>query len=415
MPTKKYKAFLSYSHADEDFGKWLHKQLERYKIPKKLYSDYPNLPKSLYPIFRDRYELNAGDDLGVEIPKALADSEALIVVCSPNSANSKWVNQEIIDFKKMYGEERIFPIIIGGEPFTKESDKFEDSLECFPEALKYRVDGDGNLTDERTSILASSTIEKEDGRELAKLKLIAGVLEISFGEFYRRDEEQKKRDRNRLVLIWSIVALVMAGFTVFSWIQKNIAKEETLKTQNALYNNTIEQGVMYRNNFNELIKAKHIFAKTIDFSLNKQQEEYSTLLYNSINNIKLKIFFHFDNSIRGLLFSKHGKYLLTWSEDKTVTLWNIENQKKLGNYIHDGFVSEVKFMNDEKEILSISNGKIVKLINLLTGSEELVIGYNKQLRGMHFTKDEKYIFVWDDKLIKVWNKDIKKRNFFNQT
>jgi len=65
MSQKKYKAFLSYSHADEAFGKWLHKQLERYKIPKKLYSDYPNLPKSLYPIFRDRYELNAGDDLGV--------------------------------------------------------------------------------------------------------------------------------------------------------------------------------------------------------------------------------------------------------------------------------------------------------------------------------------------------------------
>jgi len=126
MPTKKYKAFISYSHADEDFGKWLHKQLERYKIPQKLYNDYPNLPKSLYPIFRDRYELNAGDDLGVEIPKALKSSEALIVVCSPNSADSKWVNQEIIDFKKMYGEERIFPIIVDGEPFARESDKFND-------------------------------------------------------------------------------------------------------------------------------------------------------------------------------------------------------------------------------------------------------------------------------------------------
>jgi len=95
MPTKKYKAFISYSHADEDFGKWLHKQLERYKIPKKLYSDYPNLPKSLYPIFRDRYELNAGDDLGVEIPKALRSSDALIVVCYTKLADSKWVNDKV--------------------------------------------------------------------------------------------------------------------------------------------------------------------------------------------------------------------------------------------------------------------------------------------------------------------------------
>jgi len=70
-PTKHYKAFISYSHDNEEFGAWLHKQLERYKIPKRLREDYPHLPKTLYPIFRDRYELNAGDDLGVEISKAL--------------------------------------------------------------------------------------------------------------------------------------------------------------------------------------------------------------------------------------------------------------------------------------------------------------------------------------------------------
>ena len=98
MTQKHYKAFISYSHEDEVFGSWLHKELEKYKIPKKLREDYPNLPKTLYPIFRDRYELNAGDDLGVEIPKALENSDALIVVCSTKSADSKLVNKEIIDF-----------------------------------------------------------------------------------------------------------------------------------------------------------------------------------------------------------------------------------------------------------------------------------------------------------------------------
>ena len=120
MGEKHYKAFISYSHEDEAFGSWLHKELEKYKIPKKLREDYPNLPKTLYPIFRDRYELNSGDDLGVEIPKALEKSDALIVVCSIKSADSKWVNKEIIDFKMMYGEDRIFPIILDGEPFARE-------------------------------------------------------------------------------------------------------------------------------------------------------------------------------------------------------------------------------------------------------------------------------------------------------
>lgn len=42
---KQYKAFISYSHNDEEFGSWLHKELEKYKIPKCLYEDYPHLLK----------------------------------------------------------------------------------------------------------------------------------------------------------------------------------------------------------------------------------------------------------------------------------------------------------------------------------------------------------------------------------
>jgi len=103
---KQYKAFISYSHDDEQFGSWLHKELEKYKIPKRLYDDYPNLPKSLYPIFRDRYELNSGDNLGEEITKALQNTKALIVVCSKSSSNSKWVNKEIIDFKMLIMQKR---------------------------------------------------------------------------------------------------------------------------------------------------------------------------------------------------------------------------------------------------------------------------------------------------------------------
>lgn len=54
MSEKHYKAFISYSHQDEKFGNWLHKQLENYKIPKQLKKDYSRLPKKLFPVFRDK-------------------------------------------------------------------------------------------------------------------------------------------------------------------------------------------------------------------------------------------------------------------------------------------------------------------------------------------------------------------------
>lgn len=31
---KRYKAFISYSHRDQDFARWLHRQLETYAIPR---------------------------------------------------------------------------------------------------------------------------------------------------------------------------------------------------------------------------------------------------------------------------------------------------------------------------------------------------------------------------------------------
>ena len=118
MGNKHYKAFISYSHKDEKFGKWLHKALEKYKIPKELRKDHPHLPKSLFPIFRDREELSTSSDLGTEILKALHHSKYLIIICSVHSAKSQWVNQEIIDFKAKHGEDKVHAIILNITPLS---------------------------------------------------------------------------------------------------------------------------------------------------------------------------------------------------------------------------------------------------------------------------------------------------------
>jgi hypothetical protein len=64
----KYRAFLSYSHRDKTWGKWLHRALERYPIDKDLV-ERPTavgpVPKSLRSIFRDREDFSAGHSLTV--------------------------------------------------------------------------------------------------------------------------------------------------------------------------------------------------------------------------------------------------------------------------------------------------------------------------------------------------------------
>lgn len=198
---KLYYAFISYSHKDEEWAKWLQHEFEHYHLPTTL-NGKPNLPERFRPIFRDIDELSGGE-LKPQISEALKDSAYLIIICSPNSAKSPYVDEEIrefIDIGKKNGISNIcniFPFIIEGVPHSKEN----QSLECFPQALK-----------ELPSELIAGDVTKH-GREHAFVKILAGTLQTSQIKFsmlwnqFERDrieEERKEREkRNRLLLLES--------------------------------------------------------------------------------------------------------------------------------------------------------------------------------------------------------------------
>jgi len=116
-------AFLSYSHRDRGWANWLHRAIETYQVPDRLVGrtgPAGTIPARLSPAFRDREELAASSDLGDRLGAALDGSKFLVVLCSPASASSKWTNQEIIQFKRAHGDDRIFAAIVDGEPFASE-------------------------------------------------------------------------------------------------------------------------------------------------------------------------------------------------------------------------------------------------------------------------------------------------------
>ena len=139
----RYWAFISYSHADKRWGDWLHRALETYRVPKHLVGKteaFGPVPRRLYPIFRDREELSASSSLGTNIERALQQSRSLIVICSPDSATSLWVNEEIKSFKSLGREDRILALIVEGEPNASDGrGRVSPDQECFPEALRFRA------------------------------------------------------------------------------------------------------------------------------------------------------------------------------------------------------------------------------------------------------------------------------------
>lgn len=205
----RYRAFISYSHADSVWGDWLHKALEAYRVPAKLVgmptASAGPIPKRLYPVFRDREELPSSADLGGQIASALAASQFLIVICSPRAAQSRWVNEEILAFKRMGREDRILPIIVDGEPNAAGKPGLDPAAECFAPALRFALGPDGELSDRPFEPICADARPQGDGRQGALIKLAAGLLGVGFDALRQRDAEAR---RKRLIVRWSLAALV---------------------------------------------------------------------------------------------------------------------------------------------------------------------------------------------------------------
>jgi WD40 repeat protein len=234
MPTEfKYWAFISYSHADRKWGNWLHSALETYKVPRALVgaltaSGEP-VPSRIFPVFRDREELPTSSDLGTMITQGLQQSRFLIVICSPHAAGSRWVNQEILDFKRLGRENRILAMIVEGEPNASDGKPgFSVDAECFPEALRYALGADGTLDRTRpTEPIAADARHGMDGKTNARLKLLAGVLGINYDDLRRREERRRRRRQSIVVSVSAALVLLFAALAAAAFWQRRMALHET--------------------------------------------------------------------------------------------------------------------------------------------------------------------------------------------
>src|SRR5436305_3331542 len=208
----RYYAFLSYSHRDKDLADWLHRELERFRVPSALAGKLTAngvVPRRLTPIFRDEQDLSAGGELAEEIKAALAASQFLVVLCSPTAAKSRWTNAEIESFKRTRPEGCVLAAVAAGEPFASDLPGREEE-ECFPPALRYKYDRRGHQTAKRAEPLAADFRSAGEGQRMAFLKLVAGMLGVGLDELVQR--EQTRRHRR---MAW-LAAGSLAGMTVTS-------------------------------------------------------------------------------------------------------------------------------------------------------------------------------------------------------
>jgi formylglycine-generating enzyme required for sulfatase activity len=209
----KYRAFLSYSHRDTGWAKWLHARLEAFRIHKDLIgreTPVGPVPNTLRPIFRDRDDFAGGHTLTEATITALDASAVLIVLCSTGSAGRPTVNEEVRLFRARHPERPVIPVIIDGT--------WPDN---FPPALRFELAADGTITDRTFTLLGPDLRENADGKNLGLAKTVAGLTGLAPDDVYRRAERQRRRRRfQALAGVLTVGAIGLAGWLEHDELQE---------------------------------------------------------------------------------------------------------------------------------------------------------------------------------------------------
>lgn len=216
-----YSAFISYSSENKRIAKALWRKLEHYRYPVVLQKQHENVPKKLH-VFLDRGDISPGGTVEKALSRELVDSKKLIVICSPASAISSYVEFEVKSFFEIgHTADDVIPYIIAGE-VNKNSPK-----NCYVPSLFGKEDKD--------TVNGVSVIR--DGKFKAFVGILASLGDLKFDTIYKRE---KIRKRNNIIIkaILFLFIFFIIGFSIFQW--KNAKR-------NQAYNYFVKANELYEN------------------------------------------------------------------------------------------------------------------------------------------------------------------------
>ena len=207
----KYYAFISYSRKNNKAAAYLHKSLERFRIPVKYVAKEfcPDGQKYLRPIFRDRRDLEVKEgSFTNDIRTAIEQSRYLIVLCSPDTALSYWVNEEVKYFLATHNNDMssVVPVILTGRPGSGGAE------ECLPPDLCVEQITGRNLS---TMIPDEGDPEKV-GWENGVVQALSYMLRVNREKIKATVDAEKMRLMRLNLLIGAIFLLGFATLTLWA-------------------------------------------------------------------------------------------------------------------------------------------------------------------------------------------------------
>lgn len=224
----KYFAFISYSRKDSREARWLQRRLEWFRFPVKLVPEEsrPGHSRYIRPVYRDKTNLEVTKEhYWKNIKEAIDESRFLIVLCSPDSAKSVPVDNEVRHF--LQNPERVDPLASVVSVILRGNVGSGDDSECLCPALLAQK---GAITDRNLPTMVPDADDgAKEGLENGFIGVVSYILQVkrqALSDHCQREASRQARRARGLAALFAVLTILAAGAGVAAWQQRNVAERQ---------------------------------------------------------------------------------------------------------------------------------------------------------------------------------------------
>ena len=324
-----FNAFISYRHSplDSQIAQRIHRQLERFKIPKAIQK--ATGIKKIDRIFRDKEELPLSVNLSNDINEALVHSDFLIVICTPRFQQSQWCMREIDLFLQTHSVEQVLIVLAEGEP--------DDVVPPV-------------LTQNREPLCCDYRMKPNKAKNIELPRLVSAILGCRYDDLRQRQRQYKMR---RMVALFSGALVASLALTAY-FINTSIQIQKANDDLSAANEQIREANVQIQNNLDEALRNQS------QYLASSSQERMDA--GDRLTAIALALEALPDET-------GNRPYVATAERALSDALGTYEANKKIiaqGAYITDNLVKDYKLTKDGKQIYILDARNVITVWDVPT-------------------------------------------------
>lgn len=350
-----FDAFISYRHSELDskIAKRIHTQLERFRIPKTIREATGR--KRINRIFRDKEELPLSVNLSDDIMEALKSSEYLIVICSPRTKESLWVQREIELFLSYHGRERVLIVLAEGEP-----------RDVVPGIL---LEGQEPLCcDFRMPLYKAKTVELP--------RLAAAILGCRYDDLRQRQKQYRRRliTAGLSVTLAASVALAVYFYQTSRQIQANY--EQALMNQSKFLSTESQRLLAEGDRLAAIELAMEALPQAEEDRPWVPEAEYALSqavgAYVSEAKMQARASFGHNGTVLGFFLGAADDHLVSWDDTNYIYVWDIKTMALQRTIPTGTYLSVCKVIQMPEHRILVVESQRASCYDYLTGERTWV-------------------------------------------